>query len=757
MSRYSEEIQQLVSGLGDWFTGEDALESGRMTDRLFPFERLFSPIDLGAVKVKNRIVMGPMGNINMAEETGRPGPKMIEYFIERAKGGTGLICTGLIPVNSNSDPTVRDVDYVGVLPRIDQHRSTHSAWHELADGCHSYGSRIFIQLTPGFGRVGNPECLLKRYRLPVSASWNRSFYVPQVWCRPLMDVELRKIVKSAGQSAADAKFLGMDGAYLHGHEGYLLEQMTNTAFNRRKHGRYSDWQAFGVDLVREIKRRCGTSYPVMYRIDLTLALNETYGARMKTQAELKRYEGERTVEMTLEYMANLVAAGVDAFDVDIGCYDNWWLPHPPNPMPPGVYLQASRIVKEYFAERGVKSNLDKDVPVVAVGKLGFPDLAERALRDGVCDMVMLARPLLADPHWAAKAYAGKVKEIIPCIGDQEGCLNRLFGGGHVECSVNPRTAFEDVCGDDTLPAPRKKKIAVVGSGPAGVYCACHAAIRGHNVTLYEKGGKAGGTLLPGSVPAIKYELVNYVDYLNNFVATCVEEHGLVARFDIEATAELLGAGSFDAIVFCTGTAPAAPPVEGIELPHVVQAVELLGDLSIAGPSGSVVVVGGGDVGCEVAVMLAVEMEKKVKVVEQLPFFMRGSCTANRGYMIHHLELAGVELMNCTKLRKVNEYSVDVVRNVSASVPEPYVTWTPPYPDNVEVPFPFAKEFKVEEIELTLPADLVVLSTGSRSNDALYYECVKLRCAPELHNVGDSMEPGMVLEATKAGYALGTSL
>jgi len=758
MVSYSDEIRDLVRGLGDWFTDEDALERGRMTDALFPYETLFSQIEIGPVKVKNRVVMGPMGNINMAEETGRPGPKMIEYFIERAKGGTGLITTGLVPVNSTSDPTVRDVDYVGVLPRIDSHRSTHSAWQELSDGCHSYGARIFIQLTPGFGRVGNPECLLKRYRLPVSASWNRSFYVPQVWCRPLLDLELRKIVRSAGQAAADAKFLGMDGAYLHGHEGYLLEQMANTAFNRRKHGRYSDWQAFGIDLVREIKRRCGVRYPVMYRIDLTLALDETYGARMKTQPELKRYADERTVEKTLEYMANLVAAGVDAFDVDIGCYDNWWLPHPPNPMPPGVYLRASRIVKEYFAARGVMSNLGKDVPVVAVGKLGFPDLAEQALRDGACDMVMLARPLLADPHWAAKAYAGRVKEIIPCIGDQEGCLNRLFGGGHVECSVNPRTAFEDVCGDDTLPAPRPKKIAVVGAGPAGVYCACRAAIRGHEVTLFEKGTRAGGNLLPGSVPRIKYELANYVEYLNNYVRLCSEEHGLDVKFGTEVTAKSLAESSFDSIVFCTGTSPARPPVEGIESPKVVQAVDLLNDLSIADPAGKVVVVGGGDVGCEVAATLAIEMRKKgVRVIEQLPWFMKDSCTANRGYMIHHLELAGVVLMNCTTLTKVKDGCVEVVSNVSESVPDPYVTWTPPFPDNVEVPFPFAKEFLVEEAAATLPADLVVLATGSRSDDSLYYECVRLRCAPEMHNVGDSMDPGMVLEATRAGYALGTSL
>ena len=236
----------------------------------------------------------------------------------------------------------------------------------------------------------------------------------------------------------------IDGVYLHGHEGYLLDQLTSPAFNRRRLGRYADWQRFGLDLVREIRRRTGARYPIMYRIDLSTALDETYGERMKTVGSLRRFARERTVEMTLGFMANLVGAGVDAFDVDLGCYDNWWLPHPPTFMPPGCFLDVARLAREYLRERGITSNAGLEVPVAAVGKLGNPDLCEQALRDEACDLVMLARPLLADPEWPLKAYAGRVSEIVPCIGDQEACVNEFVEGGHPQCSVNPRAGFEDV-------------------------------------------------------------------------------------------------------------------------------------------------------------------------------------------------------------------------------------------------------------------------------------------------------------------------
>ena len=748
-------VRELVDGYGDWFRDEKRLDEGRMTDKLYPYDKLFSPIDVNSIKIKNRIVMGPMGNVCMCDETGRPNNKMIRYFVERARGGAGLITSGLVPVSFNVDPSLTEPGDLTILPRIDRSRTVFPGWRILAEGVHSYGARFFIQLTPGLGRVGSPECLVKKFKLPVSASWNPNFYMPSIPCRPLTDGECRRIIKNAGQAAADARALLVDGVYLHGHEGYLLEQMTNTAFNRRRLGRFSDWQAFGIELVREIRRRCGDLYPVMYRIDLSLALNETYGKRMAEVGSLKKFSRERTVEMTLDYMSNLVKAGVDIFDVDLGCYDNWWLPHPPGPMPPGLFLPVAKLVKDYFAAKDIRSNAGKQVPVVGVGKLGYPDLAEHALRSGMCDMVMLARPLLADPEWPNKAYAGRVRDIRPCIGDQEACLNEFIRGGHIQCAVNPHCGFEDVLSLRPAPAARPRKIAVVGAGPAGIVCACTAAERGHNVSLYEKLDRVGGELVPGSVPKIKYDVANYLQYLENLVQHVHNTYQLKLYLNTDITPESLKEHGFDVIVTCTGARPVRPAIEGIGQPFVVQAVDFLRDPALAGEAQRPVVIGGGSLGCEVAYMLAYEMGKKATVVEMLPYFMKDACTANRGQLIHYLEKAGVRLMNCTSLVKIGQGSVTVARNVSRSVPDPYNTWSAVLPENI--PNPLAGKIAVENKEIEMETDLVILAIGLKQDDSLYEACLRERIAPEIHNIGDSFSIGGVFEATKAGYAVGSTI
>lgn len=747
-------IQELCDHFGDWFEGgvkNCAGNGARMTKELYPYTSIFSPIRVNRMTIKNRVVMAPMGNLMMCEEYGRPSEKMIRYFVARAKGGVGLITSGLIPISDKIDPTVTEIGGKVMMPRISPARTLMSGWRDLAQQCHGYGSRFFIQLTPGLGRVGPPTCLVQQTKFPVSASFNRNFYIPELPCLRLSDRKLTRIIKNAGQAAADAKACLIDGVYLHGHEGYLLEQMTNRAFNRRKLGKYADWQRFGLDMVKEIRRRVGPNYPIMYRIDLSLALNETYGDRMDQVASLKKFKNGRSVAETLDYMENLVKAGVDLFDVDIGCYDNWWLPHPPAGMPAGCFLPVSRIVKEHFAKKGIRSNAGVEVPVVAVGKLGYPDVCEQALRGGDCDMVMLGRPLLADPEWCNKAYEGRVEDICPCIGCQEGCVNEFVEGGHIQCAVNARTGFEDSL-PERGPAPeKKKKIAVVGGGPAGIVFAVQAAKRGHTVELLEKSGKLGGRVVPGSVPAVKFDFKNYLDWLNEQVRQAQQLPNFTLRLSTPVTTQWLAEQKFDTIVFAVGTKNACPPIPGLDKVKAVQAVDLLVNPGLLGDAKKVVVAGGGVVGCETAYWLRYEQGREVKVVEMLPNFMEGVCTANRGHLLHYMEKAGVELYNCAKVTSFEPGKVHISRNVSKGAPNPYNTWQPLLPENI--PNPLAPKLGPETQEVALDADLVVLAMGGRPDDTAYFEALAANAAPEIYNIGDSFAGGRVLEANRAAFRL----
>jgi hypothetical protein len=744
---YEEKLKQLADNYGDWW--EKGFQTPRMTSELYPYDKMFSPIRVNNLTLKNRLVMAPMGNIDMCEETGRPNQKMLKYFEERAKGGVGLITSGLIPVTFGIDKSLIELGELSYFPRIDRSRTVYSAWRDLAGMCHAHGSAFFIQLTAGLGRVGNPQCLVNQLKFPRSASFNPNWYMKEVPCLRLSDRSLRKIIKRIGQGSADAKAANIDGVYLHGHEGYLIEQISNPAFNRRKLGHFANYETFGIEMIREIRKRVGPDFPIMYRIDLSLALNATYKDRMKSTKPLKKFQNERTVEQTLSYMEKLVQAGVDMFDVDLGCYDNWWLPHPPASMPAGCFLDISEIAKKHFKERNVKSNKGVEVPVVAVGKLGYPDFAEQALRDEKCDMIMLGRPLLADADWCNKAYAGKVRDIRPCIGCQEGCLNEFVEGGHPQCAVNPRTAFEEEYSAEIPKAETLKRVAVIGAGPAGMTAAETLVARGHTVDLYEKSGSVGGNVDPGSKAKIKYEMKNYLDYLR-YTAEKLKESG---RFNLYCncapTAKELKEKKYDSIVIATGSKQKRPPVEGIDGSNVVFAVDVLQNPELAEKAERIAVIGGGVVGAETAYYLAYEMNKPVTVVEMDKFIMNHTCTANRGHIIHYLEEKGVELLNCTKLVKVETDGVVLSKNYHKNVPDPYNTWAPILPENIINPM--EKKVKPQYKELKVKCDLVVLATGVSSDNELYYELLKTHASPEIFNVGDSFKGAKVFEAVRSAY------
>ena len=762
-------IQELVDSYDSWPSDPSAQGAGgaaRMTEELYPYTDLFSPIRINKTTIKNRIVMAPMGNIDMCEETGRPNDMMLQYFFARAKGGAGLLTTGLVPVSHDIDATVTEKGKLSYFPRIDRSRTVYSGWRDLAQGVHAYGAKIFIQLTAGLGRVGNPQCLTMQAKMPSSGSWLPNYYIPAIPCKRLSDHSLNKIVKNMGQAAADAHTMGLDGVYLHGHEGYLMEQLANPAFNHRKMGHYSDWRTFGIDCVHEIRDRVGPDYPIMYRIDLSLALEETYDDETMDSCYLKRMRGGRTVEQTLEYIEDLIRAGVDIVDVDLGCYDNWWMPHPPASMPAGCFLPVARTVRERLAKDNILSNAGVPVPVVAVGKLGYPDVAEKALRDGDCDMVMLGRPLLADPDWPNKAYAGRVDDIRPCIGCQEGCLNEFVEAGHPQCAVNPRTSFESQMPETPPAAETPRNIAVVGAGPGGTVCALVAAQRGHHVTLYDRGSQVGGRTLAGSAARMKFDLANYREYLEHQVEKAVDAGQMEFVPNTEVTPELLAGKGFDSVVCAMGTTDAVPPVKGLEdalaTGRAVQAAELLRSPELLGDAHEVVVIGGGDVGCECAQWLVYEHDAHVSIIEMREYMMKGACTANRTHILHALTARNTKLCCLSRVTSVTTdgpadapVTVTFTHNLDKNAPDPYVTWTPILPENVVNPL--APKIGEDLHEESINCDLVVVAAGGHPDDALFYELQDARVAPELHNIGDSFAPGRVLECVRAGYRLGASL
>lgn len=745
----SDIVKRVIERSDSWVDEgkeNEKMSSFSMTDNLYPYKRLFSPITVNHTVIPNRIVMAPMGNIAMCDETGRINDKMLQYFFQRAKGGVGLITTGLIPVSHKIDTSITELGDLSYFPRIDRSRTALMGWRDLSQGVHSFGSKIFIQITPGLGRVGNPQCLITQFKLPISSSFLPNYYISEIPCWRISDRKLKKIIKNAGQAAADSKAMGLDGCYLHGHEGYLLEQMTNPAFNHRKLGHFRSWENFGIDMVKEIRKRVGERYPIMYRIDLSLALEETYHDKMDKDKILKRFKGGRSAEMTLSYMEDLVKAGVDIFDVDLGCYDNWWLPHPPQTMPAGAYLSVSKFVKDYFKEKEILSNQGVEVPIVAVGKLGYPDLAEMALRDGDADMIMLGRPLLADPDWPRKAYKGEVKSIRPCIGCQEGCLNEFVEAGHPQCAVNPRTSFEHIFPEIPPKAVKKKRIAVIGAGPAGVEFSLRAEERGHIVTLFDKNSDIGGSARVGSISKYKFDMANYINYLREEL----KKSSVIVRLNTKVDLPTIK-GGYDAIVFSNGGEEVIPKIDGIENAKYVLSNDVFTSKEKIDANEKVIVLGGGAVGAEMALYLSSEMKvKDVTLVEMLDYIMKGACTANRGHMIHLLEKNGVNILNSSKAVKVEDGKLILMRKTK-NVPDPYNTWKPILPENIENPLMKVPGGKEERVEI--PFDKIVIAVGTKPSDELFFKAQSENAAPEIYRIGDSFSTGKVLEAVRSAYSL----
>jgi 2-enoate reductase len=659
------------------------------------FNKLLEPIKIGKVEIKNRIAMAPMGVLGLTNPDGSLNKRGVDYYIERARGGTGLIITGAFKVE-------REID--SCAPSILFSEASLASFAELAEAVHALGSKIFVQLTAGFGRVGHPMMLLKQ---PVAPSAIPNYWNPSITCRELKTEEVEHIVECFGEAAEICAMAGIDGVEIHAvHEGYLLDQFTIAMFNRRTDKYGGDLRGrltFPIEILQEIKKKVGINFPVQLRFSVKSYVKDWRQGGLAGE-EFK--EKGRDLEEGLEVAKILEAAGYDSFDADAGTYDSWYWAHPPTYQEHGLYLPLTEKLKKVVK-----------VPVVVAGRMGIPELAEKAIEEGKADMVALGRGLLADPYWVKKIEEDKPEHIRPCLGGQDGCIGRIFLGRPLSCSVNPSCGREREY--SLQPADKSKSIMVIGGGVAGLEAARVASLRGHEVSLYEKSNALGGHLIEASVPKFKKDF----ERLLNWYKVELESLSVDVKLDTEVTIQLIESEKPDVTIIATGSSHIIPDIPGIDNDKVATATDVLLGKKEAGEK--VVVVGGGLVGCETALWLA-QQGKKVTIVEMLGDLMIAGppvAHANRIMLIDLLKFNKVETITNHSLLKVTDKGVVLID----------------------------KNYMKKSLE----ADTVVLSVGLKPNKELYDKLVGK--IPNLYVIGDAREARNVMGSVWDAYELVRSI
>ena len=587
---------------------------------------LFTPLSIGKVSIKNRFAMAPMGPLGLGDEQGGFNQRGIDYYTARARGGTGLIITGVTFVDNTIEEhgmpncpnsTYNPVQFVRTA-------------REMTERVHAYNARIFLQMSGGFGRVTIPTNLGEFP--PVAPSPIQHRWLDKT-CRALTVDEIHELVRDFGEGAYNAKRAGFDGVQIHAvHEGYLIDQFAISLFNQRTDeygGSLENRLRFAREIVEEIKRRCGQDFPVMLRYSpksFIKALRE--GALPGEEFE----EKGRDLPEGVEAAKLLVSYGYDALDVDVGSYDAWWWSHPPMYQKKGLYMPYAKLVKE-----------NVDVPVLCAGRMDDPDMAEGAVNDDVCDIISLGRPLLADPDYVNKLHRGERKCIRPCISCQEGCMGRIQEYSMVNCAVNPQAARERVTAYN--PVLKAKRVLVIGGGVAGCEAARVLAERGHKPEIMERSDHLGGNLLAAGAPSFKEDDIALVRWYENEM----QRLNVPVHFNAPVDPASKLYDEYDAVIVATGATPKKFPL-GENAPVYTATDALLGKTPIGE---RVTVVGGGLVGCETALWLAQE-GKHVTIVEALDRLMavnKPLCHANSEMLERLLPFHGVETLVSSSVQK----------------------------------------------------------------------------------------------------------
>ncbi|MEV6537803.1 NADPH-dependent 2,4-dienoyl-CoA reductase [Streptomyces sp. NPDC051665] len=512
------------------------------------YPHLLNPLDLGFTTLPNRVLMGSM-HIGL-EEAERGFERMAEFYAARARGGVGLIVTGGIAPNEAGRPYEG-----GAKLTTDAEAAQHA---EITAAVHREGGRIAMQILH-FGRYAYHQDLVA----PSAVQAPISPFPP----RALTDDEVEQTVEDYARAARLARQAGYDGVEIMGSEGYLINEFIAAQTNHRDDrwgGSYENRTRFPVEIVRRVREAVGDDFIIVYRLSM-----------------LDLVPGGSTLDEVISLAKAVEAAGATIINTGIGWHEAR-IPTIATSVPRGAYTWVTKKLM------GAVS-----VPLVTTNRINTPELAEQLLADGYADMVSMARPMLADPDFVAKAAADRSDAINTCIGCNQACLDHTFSGKITSCLVNPRACHETEL--VLAPTRLRKRVAVVGAGPAGLACAVSAAERGHEVTLFDAASEIGGQLnVARQVPG-KQEFDETLRYFR----TQLDEHEVAVRLNTTMTSGDLV--DYDEVVVATGVTPRTPDIPGVDHPSVVGYLDVLRDRVPVGDR--VAILGAGGIGFDVAEFL----------------------------------------------------------------------------------------------------------------------------------------------------------
>ncbi len=670
---------------------------------------LFQPVQVGSLTLKNRIVM-PALHHNYTPG-GMVNEKLIRYYEARARGGAGLIIIGGCSVDqAGGGPQMIGLHDDKFIPGLEQLTGT------IKDA----GAQIAAQLYQA-GRYTH-RALTGVEPLAPSAIPSRLFRDTP---REMTAEDIEGVIEGFATAALRAKEAGFDAVEVIASAGYLICQFLSPVTNIREDhygGSFDNRSRFGVEVLRRVREKVGNDFTVLVRLS-----GHDFIPEGNTNTE------------AAQFAALLEEAGADGFNVTGGWHESR-IPQITGHLPRGGYAYLARGIKEAVG-----------VPVIAGNRINDPATAEQILIAGFADLISMGRALIADPDMPRKTLSGE-GQIRRCIACNQGCLDSVFTMEEVFCAVNAHAGKESEV--ELTPAANPKKVLVVGAGPAGLEASLTAARRGHRVTLWEKGPRAGGQLHYASRPPGKGEFITLLDYYGPALAAA----GVETVFNHEATADKVIEYGADAVIIATGARPAPPPfpVDEAAADKVVSAFDILSGKAI--PGKEVVVAGGGSVGCETALTIAslgtidaealrflMEYEaetpetlqrlltrgtRKVVIVEVLDKIGRDFGITTRWIVQGGLRRLGVEVITGAKILEVKEDHV-VIEKKGAS-----------------------EEGGPERMQL--PADTVVVAVGAKSVGGTLYEELQDK-VPLLHRIGDAAKPRKLTEAIREGFTVGREL